>query len=333
MSSGAESVVPRHPSNRRIIEQMKSWGWEEGKSNGNWLTMWAPPVGDMAGHQLKVRPATQHDANPTSTFLRIYELTTGGNAERFWRGPSATWLRMVVERKEEIARTRREIAKRELEAQATKAAMRAAGQAPAAVAPAPVIQPEKALTKKEVGALMAPQLSKYDPNIDRFPRDAVLEHVLKAGKPLKTAEVIAAFGADPADRGNQVMMNNRLNNLVLSGRLTRVGRGTFTAPTPERPTAPAPAPAPTPPPAPTPAPTPAPEPEPEPTPPEKPTPVAPVRRLTPVAQVSRAAASMDDTIEAVLDLLLPDGFKASHLRYIAPWIDATKAMVTAVGGD
>lgn len=46
--------------------------------------------------------------------------------------------------------------------------------------------------------------------------------------------------------------------------------------------------------------------------------------------VVTVAESVDDTIEAVLDLLLPDGFKASHLRYIAPWVEATKQMVSAV---
>jgi hypothetical protein len=43
-----------------------------------------------------------------------------------------------------------------------------------------------------------------------------------------------------------------------------------------------------------------------------------------------AAESIDDTIEAVLDLLLPSGFKASHLRYIAPWVETTKRMVEEV---
>jgi hypothetical protein len=40
--------------------------------------------------------------------------------------------------------------------------------------------------------------------------------------------------------------------------------------------------------------------------------------------------SIDDTIEAVLDLLLPKGFRAADLRFIAPWVDATKAMIDQV---
>jgi hypothetical protein len=42
--------------------------------------------------------------------------------------------------------------------------------------------------------------------------------------------------------------------------------------------------------------------------------------------------ALDDAIELALDLLLPGGFKASHLRVIAPWMESTKAMVRAVAG-
>lgn len=43
-----------------------------------------------------------------------------------------------------------------------------------------------------------------------------------------------------------------------------------------------------------------------------------------------AEETVDDVIEAVLDLLLPNGFKAQDLRVIQPWIEATKKMVGTV---
>jgi len=44
----------------------------------------------------------------------------------------------------------------------------------------------------------------------------------------------------------------------------------------------------------------------------------------------RPNESVDDVIEAVLDLLLPQGFQAKDLRVILPWIEATKLMVGTV---
>lgn len=42
------------------------------------------------------------------------------------------------------------------------------------------------------------------------------------------------------------------------------------------------------------------------------------------------AQSMDDVLEAVLDLLLPNGFKARHMRFIQPWMTATQRMIEEV---
>ena len=65
-------------------------------------------------------------------------------------------------------------------------------------------------------------------------------------------------------------------------------------------------------------------------------PISVTTAATPVVinQVFMAAEhveeSVDDVIEAVLDLLLPGGFKAQDLRVITPWIEATKKMVGTV---
>jgi hypothetical protein len=65
--------------------------------------------------------------------------------------------------------------------------------------------------------------------------------------------------------------------------------------------------------------------------PQQPDPPAVTQQQPPAPEVARVAESVDDVIEAVLDLLLPQGFKAAHLRFIAPWVESTKRMVDAVG--
>ena len=66
-------------------------------------------------------------------------------------------------------------------------------------------------------------------------------------------------------------------------------------------------------------------------------PISVTTAATPSVQVNQvfftakpAEESVDDVIEAVLDLLLPGGFKAQDLRVITPWIEATKKMVGTV---
>lgn len=50
------------------------------------------------------------------------------------------------------------------------------------------------------------------------------------------------------------------------------------------------------------------------------------------AAVNHVVESIDDTIEAILDLLLPKGFRAADLRFIAPWIEQTRMMVEKING-
>lgn len=283
-----ESATPRHPSNRSFITQMERWGWTIRKS-GELLTMRAP----LGNETVQVQPANKHDANATSVMMTVYRLTTQGDADLFWRGPSQMWLDMIALKQEEEAAARRP---RRPDPPVAHAVPEHAPP-PADVKTEPPT-PERARCKR-----MSTREGVYG---------VLAEHT---GRGTLTATMVARrLGLDPNEEQERRSVNNHLSALFLEGRVDRPKMGHYRVPSPRpsrpgqeavlstpmpvvaQPVAPA-APAPPPPPA--------------------PAPVAP-------------AESVDDVIEAVLDLLLPGGFKAQDLRVIQPWIDATKLMVGTV---
>ena len=79
-----DSAVPSHPSNRNFIRQMTRWGWvETGKAPNNYTEM----THRLSGVKVHVRAASFHDGNPASVFNQVYDVTCAGDSERFWRGP------------------------------------------------------------------------------------------------------------------------------------------------------------------------------------------------------------------------------------------------------
>lgn len=79
-----DSAVPSHPSNRNFIRQMTRWGWvETGKAPNNYSEM----THRLSGVKVHVRAASFHDGNPASVFNQVYDVTCNGDSERFWRGP------------------------------------------------------------------------------------------------------------------------------------------------------------------------------------------------------------------------------------------------------
>lgn len=322
--SGASSAIPRHPSNRRIIDQMMLWGWSLGKRDNRWQTMVGAPIGATQGVTLAVAASTQHDANPTSIFLEIYRLTTAGDGEAFWEGPpDPQFWADTVNQARRRERQRKEVEQTDVLAKAAEAAQHQA-------------MLDRAATRRKERLHILPEVPELPPlpTKERKPRkeeSVPLTHNTKVrsndvfgvlvnnDRPMNAKEIATVMGLDLADARNTRDVTNRCGYLVSKGLATRVMNGTFRA-TPQghavaariqhevtqhtdQPTAKAAA--------------------------AKPPNIMPIMDLSPTP-VSIVAESIDDTIEAVLDLLLPGGFRAADLRFIAPWVDATKTMISQV---
>lgn len=308
--SGATSRIPRHPSNRSFFEMMVQWGWEPGKTDGQFQSMFTPPI--ITGRErVRVRPSNHHLGNPTSTFLEVYRLTTGGDAELFWRGPSEMWLQMLAnetaaaeERKRAEAESSMRRARERAEAQRKEAEAAAVKAAVTVVEPKPEPEPEPERSTM-------PKQSTKTPAMPRSKQ--VLEVLCAHDVPMTVARIVAELGL-PNTSDTVRVISNRCGYLAEQGLAERVMYGTYRVADKAKrtdvrvhhdstPSAAEAAPAPSP---------------------------VTVPVVAEPRNVVTVAESVDDTIEAVLDLLLPDGFKASHLRYIAPWVEATKQMVSAV---
>jgi hypothetical protein len=278
---------------------MEKWGWEKGKSNGTWQSMHSPEIDGVLTVRVRVRPATQHDANPTSVFMEVYRLTTDGDGEMFWRGPTEGWQQYLSMEKAKAAKRK----KAEQEAALAKAAERAAAKA-AEHKPVLTIVPE------EKGGPMA--VPNKEPKPVRLPSKDVLEVLTEHDGPMTVKSIGKKLGLDMTNPQNIEDVANRGAYLVSKGLAERVMQGTYRVANSAR------------------------------TIDARvqhdvqreavPQHQAPAAEVAPRVQspASVVVESIDDTIEAVLDLLLPQGFKASHLRYIAPWIEATRRMVEEV---
>lgn len=307
MSDHRASAVPRAPSNRRVIEQMKRWGWTTGRQDGRWMTMHGPPIGEMSGITLAVRPGSQHDANPTTIFHEIYNLTTNGDANSFWEGPPEVWQDMLRQARERSEKARAAAKEAELARAAQVArereweAIRIEGERQAEAARAEA-------AKREVKEMESKRKTGKGIRTSDIRASDVLDCLATNDRPMNIQAVGRRMGLDMDNETNVRDVGNRLAYLYSKGLAERVMAGTYRAlgsgtatsgriehhvdrkntHEPER--------------------------------------VSPDRTIFNPITIE----PIEDSIEAVLDLLLPNGFKASHLKFIAPWIDATKQMLNEV---
>lgn len=306
-------AVPRHPSNRQVYDKLIAWGWQPTKVKGGRMVMRAP-VGDET---IDVQQPQSHDANATSTFISIYRLTTQGDADLFWRGPSDLWLEMLKQRRSDEA-ARKEAAKKAPEL-APRPPVVASGPRPNPEAPRPVAA-APAPTPQETTVPFTTTKTKPVPSIKDVQGAA---WSMRSSKSFCIDDIAIRLGVDRGDKDAMKAVQNRVMQLCANGRLVRLKRGTYAYPQESSavaaamPAAPEPttiAPAPV---------------------------VAPpataldvvgttvIVATTPVAPVS-SPVDVDGVIESVLDLLFPNGFKARHYRFIGPWIDVTKVMIKEV---
>lgn len=306
-------AVPRHPSNRQVYDKLIAWGWQPTKVKGGRMVMRAP-VGDET---IDVQQPQSHDANATSTFISIYRLTTQGDADLFWRGPSDLWLEMLKQRRSDEA-ARKEAAKK-APALAPRPPVVASGPRPNPEAPRPVAA-APAPTPQETTMPFTTTKTKPVPSIKDVQGAA---WSMRSSKSFCIDDIAIRLGVARDDKDAMKAVQNRVMQLCASGRLIRLKRGTYAYPQESSAVAAAmPA-------------------APEPTTIAPATAVAPpataldvvgttvIVATTPVAPVS-SPVDVDGVIESVLDLLFPNGFKARHYRFIGPWIDVTKVMIKEV---
>lgn len=307
-----ESRVPRHPSNRSLVEKMGEWGWRIVKQGSKRWVLEAP-YGDG---RVEVMPPALHEANPTSVFLDVYRLTSAGDPELFWRGPSRLAIDMLNEhllakKKEKQAR---EAAEREKQAAVAAERAAAAPAPPTSVSNLrPVVVPSATPTPEPTPE-PTPTVVFVTRPYTKGRTSSVLDAVNASPRAMTIRQVASRIGLDVSDPGEHRRLIQALSGLAREGKITRPAKGVYRrlatyaeAVTPAAPAAP----------------------ELQPAPQEV---AVPTSQPVEAPPAPAAAESVDDVIEAVLDLLLPNGFQAKHLRVIAPWIEATKKMVEAVTG-
>lgn len=301
------SHVPTHVTNGKLIDQMKEWGWREGKANGNFVTM-RPPA-NIDGETIKVKPRQVHNGNSSRVISDVYRLTCQGDRELFWRGPSELWVEMVA-RAEYEAEQRRQARETAAAERATARAANAAATAPPVPSPAPADPPRPKRRRTS----------------DVTSKD-VLAVLVKLDRPTRAVDVAADLNIDPT-AANLKTLVARLGYLADKGHAVRVMNGCYRV----APTAAAMAgrydhdvqhhgdivpPIVVDPPAP-PADV-----------------VVAEQHSTEVVVVYRATPEVDEEaeLEAVLDMLLPDGYKAKHRRMVEDWVELTRKMRATVNGD
>lgn len=321
--SGTETAIPKHPSNRRIIEQMRLWGWAVGKQNGKWQQMLGPPVGDMKGVTIAVKPASQHDANPTDVFLEIYRITTAGDAEAFWDGPpdqqawddmlAQAWKREKARREQDQAdalsraaeNAQRLAVQHRAEKRRQERLAEAAKQTPNVSRETSAKPITKKPTTKKESMIPERRLINIDPAKVRLRSSDVLQVLVTKDRPMNHTALLKELNLED-NAQNRSDVSGRCCYLASKGLAVRVMAGTYRA---------------------------------------APDAHAIAARIShdvhsdqpqtaahsdPAPAVRQVVESIDDTIEAVLDLLLPHGFRAADLRFIAPWVETTKTMVEEV---
>lgn len=320
------AVVPRQPSNRQVILQMVKWGWTPGRKRGTKQVMIGPPVGAMKGVELLVAAGHQHESNPTTVFMEIVKLTTSGDLEAFWAGPPdlEAWADMVSQAEERERRNKEaaeaaEIAAMHERAQrsaVTEAARKRRDERVRAPIVVPGLPPAPTQERKPRNPRKEEPVPQGTRNSEVLAKD-VLRVLIDNDRPMDSKSIANALGIEPSTK-NLSDITNRGGYLTGRGLAVRVMNGTYRASTEGHAVAariqhtvtqnnnnngaaafapPAPS-------------------------------ITEIITHPKVLQIS--TESIDDNIEAVLDLLLPDGFKAADLRFIAPWIEATKTMINQV---
>jgi hypothetical protein len=289
-------------SNRRFIERMIDWGWEVNKASGEKSLMTLP-----TGDEVWVMSAHVHRSNPLSVFNAVLRITGDISWETFWTLDVIAELRKVQDDlRAEIEAEERRIAKRERKHRKEKQRRMPTTE------PARVINLDSGTdVTEELKRLEAEVPEERERRIRVQPR--VLALLMESGEPWAVSNIAKHLNAPDSS------ISGACGRLVQSGLLTRVAHGVYQAvrtgsdhkvhisvgtaleaAQPGQPVDVALA-------------------------PESPS----AARTAPATTATETPVDgqWDETINEVLDLMFPNGFKARHLPLIDRWRRATVALL------
>lgn len=297
--------VPTSPSNRTWLRQAALWGWREGRRKGSEVILHAPPVNKhMKNRTVEMKTGDASDRNSDRNVKELVDLTCAGDRVMFWHGPSTTWTQMAEAAWETLEQEKYE---------RSHPPMSKAPTAPPAAAPEQK-QETPPVKKAKWGTVGAHKVVVED----------IIKGEVRAGRGDVITVDTVAVQYDPDRR-----MDARFRMSVASimGRLPILERhegrrGIYRYIGPDL--------------SPRPVPTPIQDP---PLPPAEappvvetaavaPIPVTPTITYVPLPEPPKPEPQdPEQVVTTVLDLLFPDGFKASALPAIMQWREATLALM------
>lgn len=295
-------------SNRRFIDRMVDWGWETAQSKGEHVVMTLP-----TGDEVWVCAPQVHNRNPLSVFNEVMRCTGDIDWTTFWTTDVPAELRRITaELEAELEREQRRHGKRSRQKKEERRRM-------AASQPARVIDLDSASdVTDELQALERETEETREHRTRVQPR--VLALLMESGEPWAISNIAKHLGIN-----NDSSVSGACGRLMQQGLVRRVAHGVYQAvrtggdhkvhisvgQPPEA--APVPLMAS--------FPTPAPE-------------IPAAARTAPPSAPSdprqtppKGEDQWEETINEVLDLMFPNGFKARHLPLIDRWRQATTALM------
>lgn len=299
-------------SNRRFIERMIDWGWEAASTKGEHTVMTVP-----TGDEVWVCSPHVHSRNPLSVFNEVLRCTGDISWTEFWTIDVPAELRKVAEDiKQDLALAQRRQDKRNKRDRKREERRRMAAQQPARV----INLDSGSDVTEELSALEAEVTASQEREVRHRVQPRVLALLVESGEAMACLTISQHLGID-----NDNSVSGACGRLLQQGLIERVAHGVYRAvrtsgdhrvhvsvgaQQPEQ------------------APVASTFPVVE-LPPEKP---SAARTAPPSAPSDPRTDPMEgdqweETINDVLDLMFPNGFKAKHLPLIDRWRQATKALM------
>lgn len=297
-------AFPTHPSNRHLVNTMLAWGWMHDKSRSDqkhWHMTW--PASNTAVRVVAPGYKGQNHNDIINQIMTIqFGIAGNPSLERFWNKAPAHTPENVK-----------------------------------GITPLAVVLDETNLRVEEIKALPLKERAKRVQS-NRGAASTALQVLIAAGTPLNAQSICARAQSSTI---SQKAMGNALSYLHTIGLVDRVIRGTYRAhvdllphtgrvrhdvtqhaaynDTGAMPTILGPVPEP--------APVARVESVPEPVPVPEPAPPAPAREI---ARAISTQVDIEDDIDAVLDMLCPNGFKASQLKDVLRWREETAIFIRKI---
>lgn len=305
-------LVPTQPSNKNVLDQALLWGWAIRVSTGDWVEL----EHSERAERIKVRTATHRSGNGHDVLARLYKITCNGNGNQFWsrvepyhaRPGKPPAVGMTDEQMEEYAARMRQ--QRPQETLIDKLD-RAAGLriVPDVQETVPTTPPprmvEQAVSPAERNTSRMQNSKAYVPGSEPRPRTIEYEvlqalRALSSMAPVVTCEALIIM----LDDLTKLQIVNTCTRLADRGLLEHAGRGKYRLiKIAEQQASPIAAPQPA---------------------------VQPVPETPTVSAPAPATSTHDATVDAVLDLMFPDGAQMKHMAALIKWREDTIQLMTEI---